>query len=165
MNERELVSFCKTDAISKAELSQLIDDKAQAMRKRGESPQQAYAEFVCNDPLGQQLFAAMKSAAGPDHHQARAIAHHFRKSEDGPQSATSPMDDDEEDDGIGGKNPYHVALEALARKHMGQPGNEHKTLEAAYAHLAQHNDTGRRLMVAAKEWDLRRSARAQARAA
>ncbi len=54
--ERSLVAFCKTDAISKAQLSVLIDDLAQARRERGESREQAYAKFITGDPLGRDLY-------------------------------------------------------------------------------------------------------------
>jgi hypothetical protein len=63
MPERQMIAFCKTDGISKQQLSVLIDDLAQAKRERGESREQAFSKFVCDDPLGQGLFSILKSAA------------------------------------------------------------------------------------------------------
>jgi formate-dependent phosphoribosylglycinamide formyltransferase (GAR transformylase) len=63
MPERQMIAFCKTDAISKRELSVLIDDMAQAKRERGESREQAFSKFVTRDPLGRDLSAIHQVAA------------------------------------------------------------------------------------------------------
>jgi hypothetical protein len=44
MSERQMIEFCQTDAISKHQLSVLIDDSAQAKRERGESREQAFSK-------------------------------------------------------------------------------------------------------------------------
>jgi hypothetical protein len=62
MPERQMIVFCKTDAISKQELSVLIDDLAQAKRERGESREQAFSKFITRDPLGRDLFAIHQAA-------------------------------------------------------------------------------------------------------
>jgi formate-dependent phosphoribosylglycinamide formyltransferase (GAR transformylase) len=67
MPERELIAFVKTDAISKQELGVLIDDMAQAKHRDGESRQQAYARFVTQNPIVQDLFKIHQAAPGPDH--------------------------------------------------------------------------------------------------
>jgi hypothetical protein len=62
MPERQMIAFCKTDAISKRELSALIDDLAQSKRERGESREQSFTKFITGDPLGRDLFAIHQAA-------------------------------------------------------------------------------------------------------
>ncbi len=116
MPERELVAFAKTDSISKAQLSQLIDDLAQAKRQRGESREQAFAKFI-EDPLGRDLFQIMKAAPGRDHFQEAAVEQIAKAA--GSKSKTPPLAEDRgdepDDDPVGdGSNPFHAALTALA---------------------------------------------------
>src|SRR5271169_2775026 len=73
MPERELVAFAKTDGISKVQLCQLIEDKAEALRQRGESRETAYTKFITEDPLGRELHLIAKAAAGPDNRQQAAL--------------------------------------------------------------------------------------------
>jgi hypothetical protein len=63
MPERQMIAFCKTDAISKQQLFTLIDDLAQVKRERGESRAQSFTKFITGDPLGQRLFAIHQAAA------------------------------------------------------------------------------------------------------
>ena len=73
-SERQLIDFAKSDRCSKAELSELIDAIAQRQRQRGESREQAFTKFICDDPLGRDLYRIMKSSAGFDHYQLATIA-------------------------------------------------------------------------------------------
>jgi hypothetical protein len=155
MPERDLLAFAKSDAISKPELSQLIHDKAEALRKDGETREQAFVRYITSNPEGRDLYQIMKAASGPDHHQAAALQRH----------GDAGADDEDDDNGIDGKNPYHLALMHLADKHIERSGDLKMSRERAYAHIAQHSPVGQKLMVAAKEWDLSRAARAQARPA
>jgi hypothetical protein len=76
MPERQLVEFCKSDQVSKAQLGVLIADKAEARRRDGESREQAFTRYICSDPTGIQLFAIHQQASGPDWHQQAAIEKH-----------------------------------------------------------------------------------------
>ena len=140
MSEGDLIKFAATDAISKAELSAVIDRMAQDRRESGESREQAYMKFICDDPLGRDLYQTMKRAPGPE-----------------------LGDDDDADPGLNGKNGYHAALEMMARRHLEKPENRKQTLEQAYTHLATHDPVAQKLFARATEWDLINAARAQAR--
>jgi hypothetical protein len=76
MPESRLIEFCKSDEISKAQLGVLLDDKAQAQRRPGESREQAFTRYITSDPCGRDLFAIHQSAPGPDHWQQQAIEKH-----------------------------------------------------------------------------------------
>src|SRR5271154_7166000 len=97
MSERELIKLAKTDAITKAELSQLIDEKAQERRESGESREIAYTKFITNDPLGRDLYQVMKSAPGLDHHQHAAFE---RATKSTPKAQPKPEDDMSPDERI-----------------------------------------------------------------
>jgi hypothetical protein len=60
--DEDMVAICKTDMVSRAQLSVLIDNLANARREPGASRQQKYAKFVTGTDLGQQLFAVLKAA-------------------------------------------------------------------------------------------------------
>ena len=120
MPERDLIPFAKTDGIDKPTLSQLIADKAEALRKDGETREQAFVRYITANSEGSALYQIMKAAPGPDHHQATAIAMlkaAQRPGEEHPPAESSPGEDDEGDDpGIDGRNGYHMALEMMARR-------------------------------------------------
>ena len=163
MSERELVQFAKTAGIDKPTLSQLIDDKAQALRKDGESREQAFVRYITTNPEGRDLYQIMRASAGMDHHQAAALK--LAKAAQRPGEETHPpgerLPGDDDDDDFPG-NPYHAALMHLADKHIERSGNMKMSREQAFTHLAEHSDLGRKLMVRAKEFDMKRAARAQA---
>jgi hypothetical protein len=161
MPERELVAFAKTDAISKAQLSQLIDDLAQAKRARGESREIAFTKFVTEDALGRDLFQIMKAAPGRDHHQ-EAVAKAFTdpKPHMAKPGDSDDSDDDEQvdDDPLNGTNPFHAALQALAANLAETKEHAGSSPQKLYDHLARHDQTGKKLMTAATQWDLKRNA-------
>jgi hypothetical protein len=71
----------------------------------------------------------------------------------------APESEDEDDLPEGVTNPYHSALQALAAKHREKKENSKMSQDQAIVHLAEHSDLGRKLMVHAKEFDLRRAAK------
>jgi hypothetical protein len=178
MNERDLIAIAKTDAISKSELSQLIDDKAQALRKDGESREMAFTRYITTNPEGRDLFAICKAAPGPDHRQAAAIE--FAKAESRPRrlaplpgdAAGHPGQEDPEAEGdayeppassseydagvVGATNPYHETLRHLSSQEAKKPHNKNKSPEQIYTELATRPGVGQKLMAYATQWDLQR---------
>jgi hypothetical protein len=73
------VIIAKVDSgeVSKADLSRFLDERAQALRKDGETPEQAfsraYTGLRARDRAGQVLLTKMLSMKGPDHRQQEAI--------------------------------------------------------------------------------------------
>ena len=140
MPERELIAFAKTDAISKAELGQLIDDLAQEARTRGESRAQAYTKFITEDPCGRELFAVHQSARGRDHAQEAAFQKIVAKAEKPAAGGDDPM----------------AALNALAAAH--QKAFPYLTAAQAFERASQSTEEGRQLFAAAKARDLKKNA-------
>jgi hypothetical protein len=151
-SESDLVAFCKTDQISKAQLSELIETAALKYRKRGESREQAYTAFITADPLGIELYQVMKAAPGLDHHQERA----FAKANSLPHKDGAPNDSDDDGAATPSKNPYHSSLEAMVDSALERKEHQGKTRAQIYTHIAQHSPVGQKLMTFATQWDLER---------
>jgi len=179
MNERDLIAFAKTDAISKAELSQVIDDMAQQRRQRGETREIAYTKFITEDPLGRDLFATMRAASGRDHHQELAFQKFMkvdRSSADGREAekpvrtynqndADIPGEDDDDADPLGGRNGFHLALEHMVTQRAGQKEYAGKSRAQIYDHIARYDPIGKELLRRAAHWDIMQNLKQQNAAA
>jgi hypothetical protein len=139
-SERELIEFAKSDRCTKAELSELIDSMAQVQRQRGESREQAYTNFICDNPLGRDPYQTMKAAPGPDLFQLANIAKAVASS-GAPQLQQSPA---------------YTELNKAAEDFRKSAQGKGLTKEQAFAAVA-NTDTGRGLMARDKAWNLMRA--------
>lgn len=65
MNSRDPIAFAKSGAVSKPEFFEALSRKADALRKRGETREQAFQKFVEGDPDGVELYQAYREMRGP----------------------------------------------------------------------------------------------------
>lgn len=154
--EASIIKHAQTDAISKAELSKLIEDRAEHLRKDGETREVAYARYISGG-LGARLYTIMARSPGMDHHQAAALRKHARPGEEVPagEHELPGRPDQDIDDGV---NPFHAAIEKLVDKFMEAPGpGRQMTRAVAYDHVATKTKLGQDLFARAKAHDLARA--------
>ena len=139
MGERQMVEFCKTDAITKAQLGILIDDLAQAKRAGGESREQAFTKFITEDPLGRDLFKVHQSSAGLDHHQVATV------------DAIAKAASGKAPPAKGDNSVAMDEIERLAQAHIKENPKQGLTIEQARTHVMTQTEKGKQLYAQARD--------------
>ena len=122
-------------------MSKLIEDRAEHLRKDGETREVAYARYISGG-LGARLYTIMARSPGMDHHQAAALRKHARPGEEVPagEHELPGRPDQDIDDGV---DPFHAAIEKLVDKFMEAPGpGRQMTRAVAYDHVATKTKLG-----------------------
>ena len=115
--------------VTRASWHKGLQQRAEAIRKANETPEQAYARAVMHDDIGKLLFRGHQNASLLKSAPASGFA--------GAGEPKGVADSPEKEMGLGLIGPAHKEMHALAIDHQRARGN---TYAQAYSHVYSHRD-------------------------